>query len=120
MEIGKYVSSTIYVKVIFYHILLGLNLLIAKLDKRLAKSSEKSGKTFKRLRREVGEPVVSSPEVGTPKWAIDKNFTMGPQLQDDDGAGLPLGTEIELPNEDSDVESNVESEGDSDFALELD
>ena len=41
---------------------------------------------------------------------------MGPQLQDDDGAGLLLGTEIELPNENSDVES----EGDSDFGLELD
>ena len=123
MEIGKYVSSTVYTKIIFYHILSGLNLLIAKLDKRLVKSSEKSGKNFKRLRREVGEPVVSSPEVGTPKWAIDKNFTTGPQPQDDDCAGLPLGTEVELPNEESDVdplESDVESEVDSDFALELD
>ena len=113
LEIGKYVSSTVYDKIIFYHILSGINLLIAKLDKRLVKSSEKSGKN---LKREVGEPVVSSPEVGTPKWAIDKNFTMGPQPQDDDAAGLPLGTEVELPNEESDVKSEV----DSHFALELD
>ena len=101
----------------------GLNLLIAKLDKRLAKSSEKSDKNFKRLRRETGEPVVCSPAVGTPKWAIDVNVQMQPQSQgDDSGGSLQLGTEIEI-SESSDVdpsESFVESEVDSDFALELD
>lgn len=100
--------------------------MIAKLDKRLAKSSEKSDKNFKRLRREVGEPVHCSPAAGTPKWAIDVNFQMQPQLQDDDsGAGSQLETadhEIEVydgSNVDL-AESFVESEVDSDFALELD
>ena len=104
-----------------YYILSGLNLLISKLDKRLVKSSEKSDKNFRRLRRETGEPVVCSPAAGTPKWAIDANFQMQPQLQDDEsgGAGLQLGTEVEVSNNGSDVDPS-ESEVDSDFALGLD
>lgn len=101
----------------------GLNLLIARLDKRLAKSSEKSDKNFKRLRRVTGEPVVCSPAVGTPKWAIDVNYQMQPQSQgDDNDASQQLGSEIEISGS-SDIdpsESSVESEIDSDFALELD
>ena len=94
--------------------------MISKLDKRIVKSSKKSDKNFRRLRREVGEPVVCLPAAGTPKWAIDVNFQMQPQLQGDEsgGAGLQLGTEVEVPNSDSDVDP--ESEVDSDFALELD
>lgn len=96
--------------------------MIIKLDKRLAKSSKKSDKHFKRLRREVGEPVVSSPPAGTPKWAIDVCFQMLPQLESDDGNDAVLGNEIEITD---DINVNpseplVESEVDSDFDLELD
>lgn len=96
--------------------------MIAKLDKRLAKSSKKSDKNFKRLRREIGEPVVCSPPAGTPKWAIDVNF----QMQEDDDIGdasFQLGNEIEISDNSTSVdpsESLVESEPDSDFELELD
>jgi len=96
--------------------------LISKLDKRLGKSSKKSDKNFKRLQREDGEPLVCPPPAGTPTWAVDVSFQMLPQVLDSDDSGGTHGQgseDNEITANDNPSESLVESEADSDFALEL-
>ena len=90
-----------------------MTLLISKLDKRLLKASQRSGKNFTRLRREDGEPIICAPPLGVPKWAVDSNFwqsystgdagsssVSGSDLSSTTSVGL--STEVDSVSEDSD------------------
>ena len=99
-------------------------MLIAKLDKRLSKLSKKSGKRFKRFERIDGEPTVCNPPPGIPKWAVDSGYLENDGVSSDvidDGHVVeltdPLIDSVEkTPTVQS--EAVVESDTDSDFALD--
>ena len=97
-----------------------LNMLIAKLDKRLSKLSRKSGgKKFKRLERLNGKPIHCYPPLGIPKWAVDAGSIQSDGVSSDvvdDGQVV----EPDFPEEPTKQgeELAVESESDSDFILD--
>ena len=78
-----------------------MTLLISKLDKRLLKASQRSGKNFTRLRREDGEPIICAPPLGVPKWAIDSNFCQSYGTSDAGSSSVGLST-VDSVSEDSD------------------
>lgn len=105
-----------------------LNMLLMKLDKRLDKLSESSGKKFKRLERQSGEPIYCNPPPGVPKWAIDsssiENHHDSASDVLEDGQVMepmdPLSESLQLYHEATDQSNTaVPSESDSDFSIEL-
>ena len=94
-----------------------MTLLISKLDKRLLKASQRSGKNFTRLRHEDGEPIICAPPLGVPKWAVDSNFWQSYGTSDAGSSsvsGSDLGSSITSVGL-STVDSVSE---DSDFSVE--
>lgn len=59
--------------------------MIAKLDKRLVKSSKKSDKNSSIFGEKLVNKIIdSSPPAETPKWAVDVGFQIQPQLLETD------------------------------------
>ncbi len=125
--------SVVYVLAVLFclHTLTDLNKLIAKLDKRSAKSGEKNLKHFKRLRRDLSTPTECDPPTHGPKWAVDASYRStdgdGPQ-EDLEYAGgdmyhfdLPAAALGQSPTAPAVSESELDfalqhESGDSDFS----